>query len=172
MLVLCLPSIYSFLTAMLIIWLGNNIFCTILRGGLISYLICFYVQVGLEDVGTFLKKRKRRAAGPKKLYCSMISSVFEQKKYPDISRNSIVELLPNKPHTITVRNDTTVYCLRVTAINANHCPGSLMFLMEKLDFAGEVSKRILYTGDFRFDNLLGKSLTTLQVFTSGTDPLH
>jgi len=128
-------------------------------------------MVGLEDVGTFLKKRKRRA-GPRKLYCSMISSVFVQKKYPDISRDSIVELLPNKPQTITVRDDTTVYCLRVTAINANHCPGSLMFLMEKLDFAGEVSKRILYTGDFRFDNLLGKPLTSLQALHSGTDPLH
>jgi len=128
-------------------------------------------MVGLEDVGSFLKKRKRRA-GPRKLYCSMISSVFVQKKYPDISRDSIVELLPNKPQTITVRDDTTVYCLRVTAINANHCPGSLMFLMEKLDFAGEVSKRILYTGDFRFDNLLGKPLTSLQALHSGTDPLH
>ena len=102
----------------------------------------------------------------------MISSVFVQKKYPDISRDSIVELLPNHAQTITVRDETIVYCLRVTAINANHCPGSLMFLMEKLDFAGEVSTRVLYTGDFRFDNLLGKPLTSLQALHSGTVPLH
>ena len=100
----------------------------------------------MEAVGSFLKKRKK-SSEPRKLYCSMISSVFVQKKYPDIPRDAIAELLPNHPQTITVSDSCTSYSLRVTAVNANHCPGSLMFLMERLDSAGTVSKRILYTRD-------------------------
>jgi len=128
-------------------------------------------MVGLEDVGSFLKKR-RRGTGPRKLYCSMISSVFVQKKYPDIPREAIVEMLPNHPLTISVSACKSVYNLRVTGINANHCPGSLMFLMEKLDSTGTVCSRILYTGDFRFDNLGGKYLARLHALHSGTIPLH
>ena len=44
----------------------------------------------------------------------------------------------------------------VTGIGANHCPGSLMFLFEKYntdeDRIEHVEKRILYTGDFRYDS--------------------
>merc|ERR1719228_3010697 len=98
-------------------------------------------MVGLEDVGSFLNKR-RGGTGPKKLYCSMISSVFVQKKYPDIPREAIVEMLPNHPLTISVSACKSVYNLRVTGINANHCPGSLMFLMDKLDSTGTVCTRI------------------------------
>jgi len=127
-------------------------------------------MVGLEDVGSFLKKRKRDA-GPRRLYCSSVSSVFVQKKYADIPRDAIVEMLPNNPYIITVRDSALIYNIRVTAINANHCPGSLMFLMEKLDFMGAVSKRILYTGDFRFD-YSGKPLTFLKALHSGSVPLH
>ena len=71
---------------------------------------------------------------------------------------------------MTVRESDINYNIRVTAINANHCPGSLMFLMEKLDFMGAVSKRILYTGDFRFD-YSGKPLTFLKSLHSGSLPL-
>ena len=41
----------------------------------------------------------------------------------------------------------------VTAVPANHCPGSVMFLFERLDglrHSTKVARRILYTGDFRF----------------------
>ena len=127
------------------------------------------LKVGLEDVGKFLKKRKRDS-GPRRLYCSSVSSVFVQKKYADIPRDAIVEMLPNHPCIMTVRDSDINYNIRVTAINANHCPGSLMFLMEKLDFMGAVSKRILYTGDFRFD-YSGKPLTFLKSLHSGSLPL-
>ena len=43
--------------------------------------------------------------------------------------------------------------LRVTALDANHCPGSVMFLFEKLRAdGGEVDLRVLYTGDFRLED--------------------
>ncbi len=41
------------------------------------------------------------------------------------------------------------YKLKVTPIRADHCPGSVMFLFEVV----EKDKRILYTGDFRFDKI-------------------
>ena len=41
---------------------------------------------------------------------------------------------------------------QVTAVPANHCPGSVMFLFERLEEGqgAGVARRILYTGDFRF----------------------
>ena len=42
---------------------------------------------------------------------------------------------------------------KVTAVPANHCPGSVMFLFERLEglrHSTKVARRILYTGDFRF----------------------
>ena len=47
--------------------------------------------------------------------------------------------------------------LKVTAVPANHCPGSVMFLFERLDglrHSTKVARRILYTGDFRFQQSL------------------
>ena len=43
-----------------------------------------------------------------------------------------------------------IYSLRATSLPSHHCPGSVMLLLERLDTEGEVAKRILYTGDFRF----------------------
>ena len=56
-----------------------------------------------------------------------------------------VELELNSPallHVTSPRSHTQVN-ITVTAIDANHCPGSAMFLFE--GYFG----RILYTGDFR-----------------------
>ena len=50
-------------------------------------------------------------------------------------------------------NIDTLTMLKVTAVPANHCPGSVMFLFERLDglrHSTKVARRILYTGDFRF----------------------
>ena len=47
---------------------------------------------------------------------------------------------------------------------ANHCPGSLMFLFEKLENSTEnVFERIFYTGDFRFED---------ESYLSRLAPLH
>ncbi|XP_023328032.1 protein artemis [Eurytemora carolleeae] len=53
---------------------------------------------------------------------------------------------------VHVYDSKEIYNLRITAIGANHCPGSVMFLFERLDEEGNIIKRILYTGDFRFDD--------------------
>ena len=60
---------------------------------------------------------------------------------------SVVHL--NCPKIIKIENVAEPYSLRVTALNANHCPGSVMFLFEKLGGDGQVELRVLYTGDFR-----------------------
>ena len=47
-----------------------------------------------------------------------------------------------------------MFKLRVTAIPANHCPGSVMFLFEAMTEPPDEETpewRILYTGDFRFE---------------------
>ena len=105
------------------------------------------------------------------MFCSVISSSFVQKKYLGILAGDIVEMIPNQPKTVLVTGSQEEYHLRVTALQSNHCPGSLMFIMERLDTNGAVHKRILYTGDFRFDNP-DLPLTCLRSLHSGTTPLH
>ena len=46
---------------------------------------------------------------------------------------AIVALNPNEAKTIHVYDSKDIYKLQTTAIPSNHCPGSLMFLFEKLD---------------------------------------
>ena len=58
----------------------------------------------------------------------------------------------NSPEIIKIEKVAEPYSLRVTAMDANHCPGSVMFLFEKLGADGQVELRILYTGDFRFED--------------------
>ncbi len=52
--------------------------------------------------------------------------------------------------------------VRVTAFEANHCPGALMFLIE---YGG---RRILYTGDFRLDDRMRAEVSDL----AGVDMLY
>ena len=42
-------------------------------------------------------------------------------------------LNPNDAKTIHVYDSKDIYKLNTTAIPSNHCPGSVMFLFEKLD---------------------------------------
>ena len=42
-------------------------------------------------------------------------------------------LNPNEAKTIHVYDSKDIYKLNTTAIPSNHCPGSVMFLFEKLD---------------------------------------
>ena len=46
---------------------------------------------------------------------------------------AIVALNPDEARTIHVYDSQDIYKLRTTAIPSNHCPGSVMFLFEKLD---------------------------------------
>ncbi len=51
--------------------------------------------------------------------------------------------------TVMFFNDMTTFT--VTLFDANHCPGSVMFLFEGNFGYGGASAKILHTGDFRFD---------------------
>ena len=60
-----------------------------------------------------------------------------------------------------------MYQLRVMAIPVNHCPGSVMFHFETLNSSGDsVTRRILYTGDFRFEDQPLTSLVGLHSTTT------
>ena len=117
-----------------------------------DFIFIVVFQVGLENFGGYLKRKSKSDRTRIKLLCSTISSVFVTAKYPDLPRDVISELLPNQPLTHSVFDGCGFYDLRITALHANHCPGSFMFLLEKLYSDETVNKRILYTGDFRFDN--------------------
>ena len=84
-----------------------------------------------------------------------------------IPARTIHVLANNEPHTLHSYDGDEIYFLqvviyqlhthgndaKVTAVPANHCPGSVMFLFERLDglkHSTNVARRILYTGDFRF----------------------
>jgi len=127
-------------------------------------------MIGLDSLALFLRKKSYGTRINNKLYCSQISKEFVLKKFPLFPEKTIVALIPNEPCTIHVYDSCDIFKLRATAIPSNHCPGSLMFLFEKLDSEGEVCKRILYTGDFRFDNPL-VPLTTLRSLHKGSKPL-
>eukprot|EP01080_Neovahlkampfia_damariscottae_P004893 gene4893-8487_t len=71
---------------------------------------------------------KQNLENEKLIFCSSITKKFITKKFKNIPCDKIKSL----------EVGTTIY-------NANHCPGSLMFLFETKN------EKILYTGDFRFE---------------------
>jgi len=107
---------------------------------------------GFDALAIFLKNKSQGTRINNKLYCSEISKSFVLAKYPKIPSKMIVDLVPNEPKTVHVYDSNEIYKLRVTALPSNHCPGSIMFLFERLDSDMIPLKRILYTGDFRFDD--------------------
>ena len=110
--------------------------------------------LGLACLGSYLpllRDQEKDGVIRSKLYCHTISSNIVVHKCPAISLPYIMEIPLNNPQTINIRGVSQPYTVRVTAMQANHCPGSLMFLFEKLKAGGEVDIRILYTGDFRQD---------------------
>lgn len=81
----------------------------------------------------------------KYLYCSRISKVFLENKYYDIE-TCVKDIAINKKFLVEYKSESyETDVLFVTCISAGHCPGSVMFLFEKMD------KLILYTGDFRIN---------------------
>ena len=111
----------------------------------------------LESLGSHLESLKQRELDQRirsKLVCSIISAniVMERThgtQTPLLTPPFIMDILHDKPQMFSIQNVAQPYKLRVTAMDANHCPGSVMFLFEKLSTDGEVELRILYTGDFR-----------------------
>ena len=93
------------------------------------------------------------AGKTRRLYCSEISASFVLSQFEDIEPRMVTEVALNTPLVIPVQTPHSEhYSLRVTAVCANHCPGSVMFMFEKLDREENVETRILYTGAFRFDD--------------------
>ena len=92
------------------------------------------------------------------------------KKFPFIPDRSIVSLVPNESRIVHVYDGKEIYSLRVVGVLSRHCPGSLMFMFEKLNEEKEVEKRILYTGPFRFEDALAP-LTSLTGLHQDNKPL-
>jgi len=126
-------------------------------------------MVGLRDLGGYLVRKSENGESQPYLYCSKISSSFllsQPEVFPLLSARNIIELELNRPVTLSLKSNgiNGGYKCRVTAMCANHCPGSLMFLFEKLENSTEnVVERIFYTGDFRFED---------ESYLSRLAPLH
>ena len=95
------------------------------------------------------------------------------KEFPLMPEKCIRSLRAHEPHQLHVYDGREMFRLRVTGVPSNFCPGSLMFLFERLDSDQAVERRILYTGDFRLDDCrtpLG-SLPSLQSLHQDGAPL-
>ena len=130
----------------------------------------FIFQIGMDKLSAFLRKKSFGTRINNKLYCSAISKAAVLKKFPFIPDRSIVGLKLNEPKLVYVYDGVNIYSLKVTGLPSNHCPGSLMFMFERLNMEKEVEKRILYTGDFRFDDP-SVPLTSLQSLHLNNSPL-
>ena len=124
----------------------------------------------MDKLSAFLRKKSFGTRINNKLYCSAISKATVLKKFPFILDRSIVGLKLNEPKLVYVYDGVNIYSLKVTGLPSNHCPGSLMFMFERLNMEKEVEKRILYTGDFRFDDP-SVPLTSLQSLHLNNSPL-
>lgn len=79
----------------------------------------------------------------KLIYCSELTGNLLYKAFK-IPKKSIQTLTLGVKHQISLQNKK----IFVTLFNANHCSGSVMFLFENI----ETREKILYTGDFRFED--------------------
>lgn len=79
-----------------------------------------------------------------KIYCTEITAnlVLRRSKL-DYLKSSFVYLVPNESFIIDISQNNTI---NVTLLDANHCPGSVMFIFSKENVTA------LYTGDFRVTN--------------------
>ena len=124
----------------------------------------------LTDPNSKLKK-KNRVKVNHRIYCHAISKAFLLRKYAqddDRKRKELDRFIKpietNAQMTIKVYDpDPKIldfYEIKMTAIPAKHCPGSVMFLFEKQTDSA-TNFRILYTGDFRFEEDEYKHFTAL-----------
>lgn len=81
-----------------------------------------------------------------------------------LNPQQVRELSLNESHCLTLAEEIDE-SLSVTLIDANHCPGAVMFLFE--GYFG----RILYTGDFRYSHSLNCEASFTRVCSSTVDKL-
>ncbi|DBA89480.1 TPA: 5' exonuclease Apollo [Trebouxia sp. C0004] len=89
------------------------------------------------------------------IYCSEVTGLLLQRKWPRLSPKSIPT---DEPLSIQLSTDER---LTVTAIAANHCPGAVMLLFEG------VCGRVLHTGDFRWEHGIQAELLQHPALTAG-----
>lgn len=77
-----------------------------------------------------------------KIYCSAKSKVIITDRFPGL-RNFVIDLELDEEHWIYI-DEERKEGVSVVLIDANHCPGAVMFL-----FKGKMGS-VLHTGDFRF----------------------
>jgi hypothetical protein len=115
---------------------------------------------GLEEILPLLR-RKNLVKVNHRIYCHPISRSFLIHKHGQQYAKFICPISTDKPTYVNVYDKAAkqdlFYKVRVTAIPANHCPGSVMFLFEHL----VDNYTILYTGDFRLENVKLSTLDAL-----------
>lgn len=111
------------------------------------------------------------------IYMSQITCDLVQ-RFIGTSRDVLVPLTMNEPHLLTTSADAAgrTNAVEVTLLEANHCPGAVLFLFRvcgcvgcvrrvlvfaaprRLTFVGSRSRRVskcyLHTGDFRYDRAM------------------
>lgn len=90
----------------------------------------------------------------KYIYCSELTATLLIKAFK-IPSSSVKSLTLGTQHQIMVKKRK----IFVTLFNANHCPGSVLFLFENF----ETKEKILYTGDFRFEDYTLEDLVVNQM---------
>ncbi|CAC5389647.1 DCLRE1B [Mytilus coruscus] len=80
------------------------------------------------------------------IYCSAVTSKLLTEKYG--IKDDLINVLETGSSSIIYLDDEKQEQMVVSVIDANHCPGSVMFLFE--GYFGKV----LYTGDFRYCDLM------------------
>ena len=137
-------------------------------------------MIGLNKLLPLLRRKNLNKVNHR-IFCHAISKAFlirkfskDCKDFKDYER-FIKEIEINDPFVSSIYDKTRkeFYKVKITAIPANHCPGSVMFLFEKLtsktveDGSGSeeekatITYRVLYTGDFRFENFELNRLSAL-----------
>lgn len=115
-------------------------------------------------------RRRLRSRRDVRLYASAVSCrlLLNEPKYAWL-RSRLAALPLDAPTTMTVPADGagSEYAVVVTPIPANHCAGSVMFLLE-----GERGGTVLYTGDFRLDVGRASTLTSLHCDTGRVKPIN
>lgn len=87
----------------------------------------------------------------RRIYCSEFSANLLVRKYS--VRQDLIQVLHTDTNYLVPLDDNRGEQMTVTMFDANHCPGSAMFLFE-----GYFGK-ILYTGDFRFHQDMIRTLS-------------
>ncbi|KAI0234710.1 5' exonuclease Apollo [Lamellibrachia satsuma] len=96
------------------------------------------------------------------IYCSPVSKRLLLHKF-SIDARFIHALEENESHIVPL-DERGQETMTVTVINANHCPGAVMYLFDG-DFG-----RILYTGDFRYEPYM--SIHTVLAGVTNVDVLY